>query len=237
MTVETLPEALNVPLPLAPLAAAEWLPAVSTSQESLDDPQGWYLQTSAAQVRATAGVKVIQLAAKNLSPQERQQASGFTRHTLRPSGDHVRPLALPADTYTWATPAWSAMVKADQRVVAHVGIIYRVVQVGQIRVPVGGIGGVMTLSEWRGRGYARAMLAEATAFIATQLWAPFALVICPSADAGFYAHLGWSVAKGPVTCEQPGGPVLLAHEVAMFLPCQGDAAWPSGSLDLRGIPW
>ena len=83
----------------------------------------------------------------------------------------------------------------------------------------------MTLSEWRGRGYARAVLAGGTAFVGTPLWAPFALIICPKADVAFYEHLGWSVAEAAIECEQPGGRLTLSHEVAMFLPCQGDAGW------------
>jgi GNAT superfamily N-acetyltransferase len=245
VTLDKTAELINtLPLVLAPAAdappvptpATRWLPAVSTSRKALDDPQGWY-RRMLAQVRPGAAIKVVQLATANLSPEEFQQTSTFTRHTLQRGMDRIRPLSLPADTYTWAAPSWSAMVKADDRVVTHAGIIYRVVQVGPLRIPVGGIGGVVTLSEWRGRGYARAALAGATAFVATQLWAPFALIICPGADAGFYEHLGWSVAAGGLTCEQPGGRVTLPHEVAVFLSCQGDAAWPSGPIDLSGLPW
>jgi predicted acetyltransferase len=129
------------------------------------------------------------------------------------------------------------LVKADGHVVAHAGIIYRVIQVGNLRVPVAGIGAVMTLPDWRRRGYARAMLANATAFAALQLWAPFAVVICPKEDSGFYRHLGWQIAEAPIWCDQPGGQVMLEHEVAVYLACQGDAEWPSGSIDLGGTPW
>ncbi len=31
--------------------------------------------------------------------------------------------------------------------------------------------------------------------------------------------------------------VALAEEVAVYLSCQGDAAWPSGTIDLCGAPW
>jgi predicted acetyltransferase len=53
------------------------------------------------------------------------------------------------------------MIKADERVVTHAGILDRVIYVGELRVPVGGVTGVMTLADWRGRGCARATLASA----------------------------------------------------------------------------
>src|SRR5438270_91085 len=83
-------------------------------------------------------------------------------------------------------------------VVAPPGILYRVIQIGDLRVPVGAIAGVMTLSGWRQHGYARAALTKATAFVGTQLWAPFAVVICPTDDTGFYEHIGWRVGEGAI---------------------------------------
>ena len=220
---------------LAP-PSAHWLPAVSTKSDALDDPRGWYQRALTADAAST-GVNVLQLAVGNLSPDERQQAQTFTRHTLQRSVGRVRPFALPAKSYTWAWPNWSALIKADQRVVAHVGIMYRVIQIGDLRVPVGGIAGVMTLPGWRQRGYARAALAKATAFVGTQLWAPFAVVICPTDDTGFYEHIGWRVAEEAIWSDQPYGRLKLEGEVVVFVPCQGDADWPSGPIDLCGAPW
>jgi GNAT superfamily N-acetyltransferase len=220
-----------------PQPAERWTPAVSTSRVALDDPHGWYQRTLAADT-VTTGINVLQLAWENLSPDECQQVQAFTRHTLQRSVERVRPFALRADLYSYAPPTWSSFVKSDQRVVAHAGIIYRVIQIGDLRVPVGGIGGVMTLPGWRQRGYARATLAKATAFVGMQLWAPFAVIICPKEETGFYEHIGWRVAEAPIWCEQPGGRVKLDQEVALFAPCQGGAAeWPDGPIDLGGLPW
>ncbi len=213
-----------------------WLSGVPTDSAVKGDPQGWF-QRALAVDTARARVNVLQFAVENLSPDERRQTLAFTRHTLDHTLGTVRPFALPADTYSWTRPSWSALIKSDQRVVAHAGIIYRVIQVGQLRVPVAGIAGVMTLPDWRRRGYARALLANATAFAALQLWAPFALVICPKEESAFYQHLGWQIAEAPIFCEQPGGQVWLEREVAVYLACQGDVEWPSGSIDLGGTPW
>jgi GNAT superfamily N-acetyltransferase len=215
----------------------EWLTSVRHTPVEKANPDGWYQHALTANGPVT-GPNVVQLAETNLSPRERAEVKAFTRHTLERSDPHVHPFALPADRYTTSAPSWSVMVKADQQVVTHAGILYRVIQVGDTRVPVGAMSGVITLNEWRGRGYARAVLAKAAAFVAIWLWAPFALVICPREDTAFYTKLGWHVANdAPIWCDQPGGRVALTEEVAVYLSCQGDAAWPSGTIDLCGAPW
>jgi GNAT superfamily N-acetyltransferase len=221
---------------LAQPESAHWLAGVSPSRATTGDPAGWYQHALAAHP-VVAGARISQLSVANLSADERQQLLAFTRHTLDRGLDRVRPFALPADSYRWTRATWSVLVKVGVRIVAHAGITYRVIQVGDLRVPVAGIGGVMTLPEWRRHGYARAVLANATAFAGLQLWAPFALVICPEEDTAFYQHLGWRVAQAPIWCEQSAGPVRLAHELALYLACQGDADWPSGSIHLGVAPW
>jgi GNAT superfamily N-acetyltransferase len=222
--------------PLAAPEVARWLPGVSPSSPTISDPGGWY-QRALATHPVIAGATISQLSVVNLSTDERQQTLAFTRHTLDRAVGRVRPFALPADSYSWTAPTWSVLVKAQSRVVAHAGITYRVIQVDNLRIPVAAIGGVMTLPDWRRRGYARAALANATAFAGLQLWTPFALVICPEEDTAFYQHLGWRVAEASIWCEQPGGPVRLARERALYLACQSDADWPGGSIDLAGTPW
>ena len=199
---------------VSPAAALsrDWLTSVSHTPVEEADPSGWYQQALRVGNGVTPGVNVLQLAETNLSARERSDLKAFTD-----------------DRYTSAAPSWSIMVKVDQRVVTHAGMLYRVIQVGDTRVPVGGLSTVMTLPESRGHGYARAVLAKAAAFVGVWLWAPFAVVLCPRGETGFYKHLGWRVAaNAPVWCDQPGGRVQLTEEVAVYLSCQGDAAWPHG---------
>jgi GNAT superfamily N-acetyltransferase len=201
------------------LLGREWLTAVRHTPVQKADPQGWYQQALTTN-GVTAGPTIVQLAETNLSPGERAELTAF---------------ASPARV----APTWSVMVKADQQVVTHAGVLYRVIQVGDTRVPVGALTGVMTLADWRGRGYARAVLTKAVAFVAVWLWAPFALTICLPQDAAFYKKIGWHAVNKdvPIWCDQPGGRVALAEEVAMYLSCQGEATWPKGEIDLCGAPW
>jgi heat shock gene repressor HrcA len=107
---------------------------------------------------------------------------------------------------------------------------------GEQRVFVGGIGGVMTLPAWRGRGFARAALRKAVAFLDHWLGVPFALVICPAEAAAFLRRLGWQLVDAPIVCDQAGRQVALSGEVALVLAGQA-GAWPPGPIDLCGPPW
>jgi GNAT superfamily N-acetyltransferase len=207
--------------------AVRWLPAVDPRSVSRDDPHGWY-QHALAVESASAAKQVIRLADCHLSPSERDAA-----RTLTP--DPAVRNEVDADVVSAMT--WSVLAKSDQRVVTHAGILYRVIRVGDVRVPVGGLSRVMTLPEARGRGYARAVVASAAAFVGMWLWAPFALVLCAPECTAFYQALGWRTTNAPIACEQSGRQPALLNRVAMVLPCQGDAAWPAGPIDLCGPRW
>ena len=194
-----------------------WLAAVAPTAASRDDPRGWYQHALAVDSASDAN-HVIRLAAAHLSASEREATRSLTPDPPVPSG--------PAMT-------WSVLAKPDQRVVAHTGILYRVIRVGDVWVPVGGLSNVMTLPEARGRGYARAVVSSAAAFVGVWLWAPFAVVLCAPECAAFYQALGWRETNAPISCEQQA----LLNRVAMVLPCQGEADWPSGPIDLCGAPW
>ena len=137
----------------------------------------------------------------------------------------------------WSPSAWAVIVKVDRHVVTHVGVLYRVIHVGETRLAVGGFTQVMTLDDWRGRGYARASLDSASEFVRVWLAAPFALVICPTAAAAFYQRSGWEVHDAPITAEQAGQSTIMHDQVAATLACQSGAVWPTGPIDLGGAPW
>ncbi len=207
-----------------------WLPAVTSSPVVNRDPRGWY-QHALASEAAPSKINVLHVPTAHLSARERAEVDVLTCHS-GPASDR-KPSAL-AERH----PAmWSVMVKAGQRVVAHTRIVYRVIQVGDLCVPVGGITSVMTLPEFRGRGYARAVLGSAAAFTGMWLWAPFVMVLCGREHAAFYEGLGWKVVQPAISFEQAAGNAEFDDRLAAVLACQGDRQWPTGAIDLRGPVW
>lgn len=205
----------------------KWLAGLDPRLVPRDDPHGWYRRALAVD-SASAAKDVIRLADGHLSTSEREGIRTLTPHPSVPSGaqpDVVFPMT------------WSVLAKPDQRVVTQTGILYRVIRVGDLRVPVGGLSSVRTHPEARGRGYARAVVSSAAAFVGVWLWAPFALVLCSPECTPFYQALGWRKTNASISYQQPGGQCALANRVAMVLPCQGEAEWPSGPIDLGGAPW
>jgi GNAT superfamily N-acetyltransferase len=216
--------AMTVGVPALPL---RWVAARDPSSVSRDDPGGWYRHALAVD-SASSGKHVIRLAVSHLSASERDAL-----RTLTPDGE----IRSEADADVASAMTWSVMAKPDQRVVSQTGILYRVIRVGDVLLPVGGLSNVMTLPETRGRGYARAVVASATAFVGVWLWAPFAVVLCAADATGFYERLGWRKVNERVSCKRSGGQQALTNRLAMVLPCQGEAEWPSGPIDLCGAPW
>ena len=217
---------MAIELPTAPL---KWAPGLDPTRVSWNDPAGWY-RLALAVDSASSAKHVIRLAVCHLSATERDAI-----RTLTP---HHEPRTKPeADPDFMSPMMWSVMAKPDQSVVSQTGILYRVIRVGDVLVPVGGLSTVMTLAEARGRGYGRAVLASAMAFVGVWLWAPFALVLCAADASGFYEHLGWRTVNEPVSCSGFGGQQALTDRLAMVLPCQGQAEWPGGPIDLCGAPW
>jgi GNAT superfamily N-acetyltransferase len=168
------------------------------------------------------------------------------RH-LRDFGEreHAQLAALRAEIefgtppYQWTsqedTP-WRVLLWDGDRLASHVGILEREIRVGDRPVTVAGIRSVMTLPALRGRGFASQAVARASDFIAGELPASeFALLLCLDTRVPLYSRLGYELVREPTVFEQPGGATV--NEInTMVRPFRG-RAWPSGPVDLRGLPW
>ncbi|MFM8323015.1 MAG: GNAT family N-acetyltransferase [Chloroflexota bacterium] len=139
------------------------------------------------------------------------------------------------DEYQWADADYHLRAWDGAQLVGHVDITLRDVQAGGQPLRLGGIGGVVTLPDWRRQGIASEALRLAQAFLCDPLDVDAGLLICDPLLLPFYARLGWQAVPGPLFFDQPDGRRRFDGQV-MVLPLR-IPAWPAGTIDLQGLPW
>ena len=103
------------------------------------------------------------------------------------------------------------------------------------KVQIGGIGGVSTREDCRGRGYATLALNAAIRTMRDHEAMRFAMLFCEPHNEAFYQARGWHPFKGEVYAEQPEGRIrfeAMAPFVFDFTRKPRD-----GIIDLCGLPW
>jgi GNAT superfamily N-acetyltransferase len=139
------------------------------------------------------------------------------------------------DEIDWAIPEWYAIGKLAERVISIVGVLKRRVEVGEITLEIGGIGGVVTHPDHRQHGFASALLRSAAEFMRDDLQVEFGLLLCNPDKVDFYGRLGWQIALAEMVCDLHGSKEIF-DGITMVLPL-GSKPWPEGSIDLCGTPW
>jgi hypothetical protein len=94
------------------------------------------------QNRKNLTISILIKQAKSLTKVELQEWSTLLREVFGNGEDEME----------WADIDWNVLVKLGNKLVSQVDIIDRIAQVGYHKVRLGGIGGVGTLPEFRGRG-------------------------------------------------------------------------------------
>ncbi len=137
----------------------------------------------------------------------------------------------------WAHADLRVLIEADDGVpVCHVGIYFRTVIWNGQKVHIGGIGGVATHPDHRGRGYASVALNAAAHTMRDHDAAQFALLFCEPHNFEFYRARGWQRFDGTVYAEQPEGRIRF-EVMAPFVLDLKRRAPTLGTLDLCGLPW
>jgi aminoglycoside 2'-N-acetyltransferase I len=143
---------------------------------------------------------------------------------------------LPWGHIEWAHADLRVLIDAPEGGLAcHVGIYFRTIDWNGHQIHVGGIGGVMTREDCRGRGYASLALGAAIQTLRANDAVRFVLLVCEPHNFGFYSARGWHPFTGEVYCEQKSGRIrfdLMAPFVFDIRRAPRD-----GVLDLRGLPW
>lgn len=125
-------------------------------------------------------------------------------------------------------------VRSEGRLVAHAGLVEADVEVGERRLRVAGLGGVVVAPGMRGHGLARQVVDTAVAQ-ARRTGAEFGLLFCLPDRVPLYEKLGWRLLPGGMRVEQPGG--VTDHPLrTMWLPLAEGAVWPEGAARLWSLP-
>lgn len=143
-------------------------------------------------------------------------------------------------TRAWhgSAPAYSVLIEDGQQVVAHVGVVDRVIEAGDERVRIAGVQNVFVRAEFRGRGLVdevmRASMAEAT-----NRGMDAGMLFCLPALEKVYARAGWrTLPPRTVWATRANGERYRLDEknLLMFHPLAKEA-FPAGTIDLNGDDW
>ena len=135
---------------------------------------------------------------------------------------------------TWAHADKRVVVSDGEGVRCHVGLFWRNGTIDGVGVRMAGIGGVMTSSGVRRKGYASSAMRRAAQLMEEE-GTDFGLLFCEPHNERFYGSLGWTIFDGEVWTEQPQGRIRFDMMHALSLPLR--IAAERGVIDLCGLPW
>jgi GNAT superfamily N-acetyltransferase len=148
-------------------------------------------------------------------------------------------VAVYSHTRAWhgSPPEYSLVVSDADRVLAHLGVVGRTIDVGGRPLRVAGVQNVYVLPEHRGAGLSQQLI-EAAMAEADRRAFDCGLLFCMPALATVYAPCGWRlVSPRPITRVEAGQTLPLpGKNIAMFHPPRV-AEFPDGPIDLRGNDW
>ena len=99
-----------------------------------------------------------------------------------------------------------------------------------------GIGGVFVSASERGRGLMREIMVSLLARARDDDGPERGMLFCLARLAPVYAGLGFEEIPDPVWADQPEGRIEMPM-VSMWIALRGRPGWPSGRVDLQGLPF
>lgn len=134
----------------------------------------------------------------------------------------------------WAVPDWTMIYYDNNTMTAFYNIVEREIIIDDFKIMVAGINNVITLKNYRGKGYAFKLLSETRKFIFEELKFPFGLLLCADALIPYYEKLNWYKINCPVYYSQPDG--NKRWEANAMLLSKAKNVHPN-HIDLNGLPW
>lgn len=134
--------------------------------------------------------------------------------------------------HQWGVIAWDA----DGAALCYVGVVLRDARWDYRTVKVGGIGGVKTHPDFRGRGFATEAIRRALDFFREQGDVDFGLLVCEPGLVPFYERQGWRRFPGELLVAQRRATVPFTFNLTMTTPIRLQEPL-HGIIDLLGPPW
>lgn len=140
----------------------------------------------------------------------------------------------------WAHADLRVLIDAPEEVskpglACHVGVYFRTVMCNGRNVHIGGIGGVATREDCRGRGLAGIALGAAIQTLRAHEAVRFALLFCEPHNIAFYQARGWHPFTGEIYAGQPKGRIRFGAMAPFVFDIS--RAPRDGTIDLCGLPW
>ncbi len=136
----------------------------------------------------------------------------------------------------FAPTTWRVLIWENGELVSLIGVITRKAMHNGTAVLLGGIGGVKTHPNARGKGYAGIGLKRAAEFMLNEQKVDFSLLVCRDELLNYYQKFGWQPFTGDLWVQQSSGHVIFTVNNPMVL--AGTKPAPlTGTLDLGGEPW
>jgi nodulation protein A len=137
-------------------------------------------------------------------------------------------------SWSSARPELRLVARSARRPLAHLAVLRRFLQVGEVAVVVGDVGLVAVDPDVQGSGLGAELLVRGRERLAA-LELPFGYLTCGGHVAGFYASAGWAPVPGPTRMVRADGRVQVYGGVLMVLPVRrGIDEWPVGRVDRNG---
>lgn len=142
-----------------------------------------------------------------------------------------------SDGIEWSSPQWQVLIYDNQQqLVSHVGMLTHTVKCDGDEAYIGGIGGVLTHPDHRGKGYAATAMQHAGLFLRDSLKVDYSLLVCRDELLPYYGKFGWQKFEGDLLVNQSSGQMKFTFNNTMLL--AGTKPIPHcQTIDLCGKPW
>lgn len=135
----------------------------------------------------------------------------------------------------WRPKDLHFLLELDGQLVSHVGILKHAIRLGARSVTFAGFGGVVTVPQAQGQGYASTLINKALGLAFDEWHVDAGLLFCLPRMLPYYERRGWGALEHPVLIDQPSGRIPAPLPVMVY-PADR-RAWFGGDLELGSAPW